>query len=148
MCGIFAFIKNTSQFSIPSDLVQQLLYGWGCGKGRGPENSIMKYYDYGMLGFHRLAINGLDDISNQPLEKDDCVLICNGEIYTYTELYAQLEVVPKTHSDCERSNSVISHSLSSMSLNLAVSLNTPAICFLDRAEFAVVDNAAVERLIR
>ena len=101
MCGIFSFIKKTSQFSIPNDLVQQLLYGWTCAKGRGPENSIMKYYDYGMLGFHRLAINGLDDISNQPLEKDDCVLICNGEIYNYKELYAQLEVVPKTHSDCE-----------------------------------------------
>jgi len=101
MCGIFSFVKKFIQFTISPELKRTLINGWECGKRRGPEHSIMQEYDYGMLGFHRLAINGLDSISNQPLEKDGCILICNGEIYNYKDLYAQLEVVPKTHSDCE-----------------------------------------------
>ena len=35
-----------------------------------------------LLGFHRLAINGLDALSNQPITCDDITLICNGEIYS------------------------------------------------------------------
>lgn len=101
MCGIFAFIKKSLFISLPIDLRNQLMDGWNKGKGRGPEHSIMKHYDVGMLGFHRLAINGLDSISNQPLEKNGCVLICNGEIYNYRELFNSLDVVPKTNSDCE-----------------------------------------------
>ena len=101
MCGIFAFINKISAFSISMDLRQSLMNGWNCGSGRGPEHSIMKEYIYGMLGFHRLAINGLDSISNQPLEKHGCVLICNGEIYNHKNIYSQLNVVPKTNSDCE-----------------------------------------------
>jgi asparagine synthase (glutamine-hydrolysing) len=54
------------------------------------------------LGFHRLAINGLNKISNQPLIFQDIVLICNGEIYNYKELYALMEIdTPTTGSDCE-----------------------------------------------
>ena len=101
MCGIFAFIKKSLSTSISTDLQNQLIEGWSKGKGRGPEHSIMNHYDVGMLGFHRLAINGLDSISNQPIEKDGCILICNGEIYNYKDLYKNLDVVPKTHSDCE-----------------------------------------------
>jgi asparagine synthase (glutamine-hydrolysing) len=101
MCGIFAFIKKYTNLPISSDLREELLNGWDCGKSRGPEHSVMQDYSCGIIGFHRLAINGLNVISNQPLEKDECVLICNGEIYNYKELYSQLNVVPKTHSDCE-----------------------------------------------
>jgi asparagine synthase (glutamine-hydrolysing) len=53
------------------------------------------------FGFHRLAINGLDEISNQPIIIDDIALICNGEIYNYKKLYSQLNVTPTTNSDCE-----------------------------------------------
>jgi asparagine synthetase B (glutamine-hydrolysing) len=38
-----------------------------------------------VLGFHRLAINGLNETSNQPLVIDDVVLVCNGEIYNYLD---------------------------------------------------------------
>jgi len=54
-----------------------------------------------MFGFHRLAINGLNEISNQPLKIGNIVLICNGEIYNYKELYQMLEIEPTTSSDCE-----------------------------------------------
>ena len=53
------------------------------------------------MGFHRLAINGLNSKSNQPLILDDITLVCNGEIYNYKELYEMMGVVPTTDSDCE-----------------------------------------------
>ena len=53
------------------------------------------------IGFHRLAINGLDEESNQPMTIDDITLICNGEIYNYKELFDMLNVSPVTNSDCE-----------------------------------------------
>jgi asparagine synthase (glutamine-hydrolysing) len=55
-----------------------------------------------MLGFHRLAINGLNQLSNQPFYINNIFLVCNGEIYNYKELYALLdEGIANTDSDCE-----------------------------------------------
>ena len=71
------------------------------GKHRGPESTETAIYNNLLLGFHRLAINGLDDISNQPIIINKKALICNGEIYNYKSLYNQLNIVPKTNSDCE-----------------------------------------------
>ena len=72
------------------------------GKGRGPESS--KLIRMGMrviMGFHRLAINGLNPESDQPISMDDIHLICNGEIYNYKELYELTGLEPTTQSDCE-----------------------------------------------
>lgn len=72
------------------------------GRRRGPETS--KLLNAGMrilLGFHRLAINGLNPESDQPIRDGDIHLICNGEIYNYRELYALMGIEPKTQSDCE-----------------------------------------------
>ncbi|NDB85328.1 MAG: hypothetical protein EB127_21895, partial [Alphaproteobacteria bacterium] len=49
----------------------------------------------------RLAINGLNAESNQPITIGDVSLICNGEIYNYKELYLSMDVTPETDSDCE-----------------------------------------------
>ena len=54
-----------------------------------------------ILGFHRLAINGLNSESNQPIEIENIVLICNGEIYNYRQLFKNIGVEPHTGSDCE-----------------------------------------------
>ena len=71
-------------------------------KGRGPEHSTIEMCDNKLLlGFHRLAINGLNQESNQPIKIDSCVLICNGEIYNYKTLYNSIGVTPTTDSDCE-----------------------------------------------
>ena len=70
------------------------------GRARGPESS--KLVDIGMrimMGFHRLAINGLNPESGQPISLGDVHLICNGEIYNYKELYRFLGVEPTTQSD-------------------------------------------------
>jgi asparagine synthase (glutamine-hydrolysing) len=96
MCGIFALLNNTeyNHEQINTEFVK--------GKNRGPEFSKLETNLMKMiLGFHRLAINGLNDESNQPLIIDDIVLICNGEIYNYKQLYKYMGVEPKTGSDCE-----------------------------------------------
>lgn len=97
MCGIFALLNNDEGFSQPF-IEEQFLKG----KGRGPEYSVLKQVMIkSQFGFHRLAINGLNPESNQPIEDEDVILICNGEIYNYTELYKLMNVKPKTSSDCE-----------------------------------------------
>lgn len=101
MCGIFSLLNiekdNGSQFS--SEFINQQFMK---GVGRGPEHSVITYYgSKAIFGFHRLAINGLDQESNQPIENGDIRLICNGEIYNYNEIYKELNIEPKTNSDCE-----------------------------------------------
>jgi asparagine synthase (glutamine-hydrolysing) len=94
MCGIF-FIKNNGQ---DNKLVTK---EFNKSKLRGPDDSkLMLIQDY-YIGFHRLSINGLDEISNQPFEKKGVYLICNGEIYNYKKLYELIKLEPKTNSDCE-----------------------------------------------
>lgn len=96
MCGIFA-ILNHQQTSY--DIIKE---EFDKGQRRGPEFSKLdsKYMKMS-LGFHRLAINGLNEESNQPLVINDVVLICNGEIYNYRELYKYMGIEPTTGSDCE-----------------------------------------------
>lgn len=96
MCGIFALLNNENydQNMINEEFLK--------GQNRGPEfskleNSYMKM----VLGFHRLAINGLNNESNQPLVFNNIILICNGEIYNYKQLYTYMGIEPKTGSDCE-----------------------------------------------
>ena len=97
MCGIFALLNNKTTFSH-----KEIEYAFSKGKPRGPENSKLEKCDANTLfGFHRLAINGLNDISNQPITCGPIKLICNGEIYNYLELYNMLNIEPETQSDCE-----------------------------------------------
>lgn len=97
MCGIFALLNNNTTFT-PEVINDAFVKG----AKRGPENSILERSDNKtMLGFHRLAINGLNEESNQPIKIDTIKLICNGEIYNYKELYNNLNISPTTSSDCE-----------------------------------------------
>jgi asparagine synthase (glutamine-hydrolysing) len=96
MCGIFAILNNDSQ--VPLDSIN---ISFMKGKARGPEFSTLQKYYKVLLGFHRLAINGLNNDSNQPLVINDIVLVCNGEIYNYKELYHLMQINPTTESDCE-----------------------------------------------
>jgi asparagine synthase (glutamine-hydrolysing) len=95
MCGIFALLNSgLNKETIHTEFIK--------GKNRGPEFSKLDMnYLKMVLGFHRLAINGLNEESNQPLVLDDIILVCNGEIYNYTALYEYMNVQPTTGSDCE-----------------------------------------------
>ena len=98
MCGIFAILNNDPEIFNPDFVKTQFMKS----VSRGPDNSIYKrVINQTYFGFHRLAIVGLNDKSNQPIRVDNIVLICNGEIYNYKELYKLIEVEPTTDSDCE-----------------------------------------------
>jgi asparagine synthase (glutamine-hydrolysing) len=95
MCGIFSLLN----YQEPIDFIQEEFMR---GKKRGPEFSKLdKIGPDCLFGFHRLAINGLNPESNQPIVHNHLSLVCNGEIYNYKELYEMMNVVPKTESDCE-----------------------------------------------
>jgi asparagine synthase (glutamine-hydrolysing) len=95
MCGIFGLLNCNWDF----DFIKQQFEK---GRGRGPENSVIKPVGRNTLfGFHRLAINGLNSVSDQPLVRGNLTLICNGEIYNYKQLYYSLGINPETQSDCE-----------------------------------------------
>lgn len=97
MCGIFSILNSNGE--IPHSVIND---GFQKGENRGPEFSkLTSIMIKAMFGFHRLAINGLNEESNQPIIINDVALICNGEIYNYKELYKLMNVEPTTDSDCE-----------------------------------------------
>ena len=98
MCGIFALLNHIGVYN--NDIIEREFLK---GQKRGPETSKLDITlnKNAVLGFHRLAINGLNTLSNQPFYINDVILICNGEIYNYKELYNKMAITPKTNSDCE-----------------------------------------------
>ena len=97
MCGIFSILNNDNDFT-DKFVIDQFLKG----KNRGPEHTSLKNITINCkFGFHRLAINGLNAESNQPIIIDEISLICNGEIYNYKELYELMDITATTDSDCE-----------------------------------------------
>ena len=103
MCGILGIINNDNNR-------EAITKGFIKGKGRGPESSSLNFYETMrkkneiVLGFHRLAINGyLNENSEQPFNKCDCILVCNGEIYNWKYLLDLLkkEKISYGSSDCE-----------------------------------------------
>ena len=102
MCGIFLLLNNfyNSNIVTQNSAIHNAFMN---GKSRGPEvSTLVNFRMNAIAGFHRLAINGLNEESNQPLEIDSISLICNGEIYNYKELYEMMDdVKPSTDSDCE-----------------------------------------------
>jgi asparagine synthase (glutamine-hydrolysing) len=106
MCGIFGLLNDVSPYNqhITSTLRTQ---AFNAGMNRGPEEHRFLENINGSgvsLYFHRLAINGLNSLSGQPLRIGDVTLICNGEIYNYKQLFRMLNkygVIQSTNSDCE-----------------------------------------------
>lgn len=94
MCGIFALLNNEA-------ITNEIKEAFNKGKNRGPEYSQLININKLTLGFHRLAINGINSISNQPLTFNNITLVCNGEIYNYRELSRECNIILNTDSDCE-----------------------------------------------
>ena len=102
MCGIFALLNNADDCKNNIFKKEIVMQAFDKGIKRGPEYSELRQVDFNTsLGFHRLAINGLDQLSSQPMQIDNIILICNGEIYNYKELYQDIDIKPITNSDCE-----------------------------------------------
>jgi asparagine synthase (glutamine-hydrolysing) len=98
MCGIFAILNANENTHTSSSNLKKC---FDKGKSRGPEFSSLNLYDNIHIGFHRLAINGLNTQSNQPFEINNIILVCNGEIYNFKQLAEDNSIALTTDSDCE-----------------------------------------------
>lgn len=99
MCGIAGFIN----FQDPRPLAQ---FAQQSQAHRGPDSH--RTWVEGPVAFahQRLSIIDLDKRSDQPFEKDDLIIIFNGEIYNYQQLRDRIEqqdpsVIFHTTSDTE-----------------------------------------------
>tara|TARA_Y100000389_G_scaffold33536_1_gene28575 strand:+ start:19779 stop:21434 length:1656 start_codon:yes stop_codon:yes gene_type:complete len=102
MCGIFAYIASNSISD--SDLKLINVEGMKCRK-RGPDNTVTRTIDTNkFLMFHRLKINDMSELGNQPIvhpEDFNITVICNGEIYNWKQLADENNFKTRSTSDCE-----------------------------------------------
>lgn len=102
MCGIWSYIKKSGTIDF-----LKLYEAFLNISGRGPETSTFSQIHKDIvLGFHRLAINGISPLGNQPfIHKISpfryIYTICNGEIYNYHHLINTYDLTPYSSSDCE-----------------------------------------------
>ena len=101
MCGIWALLRSakiqTTTTKDDAELHVKTL------EPRGPEYTSVSEIPGGevILGFTRLAINGLTPAGHQPFHLKNTYTICNGEIYNYKELAKRWSMdLPEGTSDC------------------------------------------------
>lgn len=95
---------------------------------RGPDMSRIIDTGKGLLGFHRLAIMGLDESGMQPFAFGGNYVVCNGEIYGFRKLKKELE---------EKGYSFVSDSDCELLLPLYKEYGTDMFGMLD-AEYALI----------
>jgi asparagine synthase (glutamine-hydrolysing) len=83
MCSIIGFSKR----SIPKAAA---VAGFETTKSRGPDMSRFVETKSGWLGFHRLSIMGLTPEGMQPFEQNGDMVVCNGELYGFRPIKAEL----------------------------------------------------------
>ena len=83
MCSIMGYCAGGAAFS-------DFKTGFDETVSRGPDDSRIVDTGNGLLGFHRLAIMGLDSTGMQPFELDGSYCVCNGEIYGFERMREQL----------------------------------------------------------
>ena len=97
MCSIMGYCEPDASLTI-------FKTGFDRTISRGPDGSRIIRTAGGLLGFHRLAIMGLDERGMQPFQMDENVVVCNGEIYGFRALKTELELKGYHFvgdSDCE-----------------------------------------------
>lgn len=104
MCGIWALL---TKYQIWPFAFNKYFKSFNKIKSRGPEYTNFQVINQNLImGFHRLAIMDNSPSGNQPffLAKPDggfIYLICNGEIYNYSEILKKYNFPVKSKSDCE-----------------------------------------------
>ena len=96
MCSIMGYCGSGMSF-------EEFKRGFDATISRGPDDSRIVDTGKGILGFHRLAIMGLTPEGMQPFELDGSYVVCNGEIYGFEKLKAELskKYSFRSGSDCE-----------------------------------------------
>lgn len=97
MCSIMGYCG--------SNAVYELFYkGFEKTLSRGPDSNRIIDTGKGLLGFHRLAIMGMTDSGMQPFFLNGNYVVCNGEIYGFEKIRAELTDKGysfASDSDCE-----------------------------------------------
>ena len=96
MCSIFTVLSH----SIPEETIRR---AFEATQSRGPDMSRLMKFRHGWMGFHRLAIMGLNERGMQPFERNGDLVICNGELYGFRPIRERLmqEWPMEGESDCE-----------------------------------------------
>lgn len=96
MCSIMGYCGHSADYDT-------FIKGFYKTISRGPDDSRVIDTGNGYLGFHRLAIMGLNDAGMQPFKLDKSYIICNGEIYGFDKLKSELskKYSFESDSDCE-----------------------------------------------
>lgn len=97
MCSIIGYIgANLSEEEVRSYFERTV--------SRGPDMTRILNLGNGFLGFHRLAIMGLNESGMQPFSAFGNSVVCNGELYGFRLLKKKLEekgYTFRSESDCE-----------------------------------------------
>jgi len=104
MCGIFALLSRNyaSKYKLST-----IFANFANIYGRGPDSTkLLSVTNSLFYGFHRLAINDLSILGEQPMKMEtsdgnEIHLICNGEIYNHMALEREYGFVTHGASDCE-----------------------------------------------
>ncbi len=107
MCGIFAVISSENKFGVTD--FKKFVSATELISYRGPDAQGILALDYStgvndnnhfniFLGHRRLSILDLSEDGNQPMFRDDCYIIFNGEIFNYVELREELKKLGHTFS--------------------------------------------------
>ena len=96
MCGIMGFTSQTLSEEEIREYFDRTI-------PRGPDMSRIEKTQTGYLCFHRLAIMGLTKEGMQPFHMHGDMCVCNGELYLFRPLKAELEqdYTFQSGSDCE-----------------------------------------------
>lgn len=121
MCSIMGYCKA----NVSRELFEQ---AFAKTLSRGPDDTRIMDTGEGLLGFHRLAVMGLNENGMQPFVKDGSMVVCNGEIYGFRKRREELQKQGYqfvSDSDCE------------LLLPLYETMGTAMFATLD-AEFALI----------
>lgn len=96
MCSIIGYCSN-------SVVYDDFMKGFEATISRGPDDTKIINTGNGYLGFHRLAIMGLNDAGMQPFKLGKSYIVCNGEIYGFEKIKNELskKYTFMSDSDCE-----------------------------------------------
>jgi asparagine synthase (glutamine-hydrolysing) len=96
MCGIWFYLGHSNEVLDNHNLSIRRL------TARGPEGMRrMDISGVGVMGFTRLAINGLNPLGMQPMTNGRLWWVCNGEIYNWRALAQKYNIACVSGSDCE-----------------------------------------------
>ncbi|MCQ2447417.1 MAG: asparagine synthase B [Oscillibacter sp.] len=97
MCSIMGYCGSEAAYESFAEGFQETV-------SRGPDDSRIVDTGDGLLGFHRLSIMGLHPEGMQPFELNGSYVVCNGEIYGFEKMKAELQAKGypfRSGSDCE-----------------------------------------------